>query len=271
MGSYGLETFDKIGAAITLSADGAPKAKAGGVTIAWAGVPALSADYTFKDTDYAYSGDKVIRYGTVVCRITAATDPTEIGKFMPYMASPGGGRTLSTAKGDVFAINETVKMSDPQSDFPSAITGGRVYQRRLLVVGYGDGTKIGGEQPQVITISATGGTFTITYSGQTTSGIAYNATAATVQTALVALSNIAAGEVTVTGVAGGPYTVTFTGNTSISPLTVSGASLTGGAGTAVVTSTAVTDAADLTALGIDAFVQATFLASLPMISFVTEN
>jgi hypothetical protein len=43
------------------------------------------------------------------------------------------------------------------------------------------------------------GTYTITYSGQTTAAIAYNATAAQVQAALVALSNIGEGDVYVTG------------------------------------------------------------------------
>lgn len=45
----------------------------------------------------------------------------------------------------------------------------------------------------------TGGTFTLTFGSQTTGNIAYNATAAAVQTALEALSNIAAGDVYVTG------------------------------------------------------------------------
>ncbi|HEX8772598.1 MAG TPA: hypothetical protein VF735_03265 [Pyrinomonadaceae bacterium] len=45
----------------------------------------------------------------------------------------------------------------------------------------------------------TAGTFTITYSGQTTTAIAYNASAATIKAALEALSNIAVGDVTVTG------------------------------------------------------------------------
>ena len=43
-----------------------------------------------------------------------------------------------------------------------------------------------------------GGTFTLSYNGQTTAAIAYNATAAQVQTALEALSNIAPGDVVVT-------------------------------------------------------------------------
>lgn len=47
--------------------------------------------------------------------------------------------------------------------------------------------------------SATAGTWTLTYLGETTSGLAYDATAATVQTALEALSNIDSGDVTVSG------------------------------------------------------------------------
>lgn len=55
----------------------------------------------------------------------------------------------------------------------------------------------------------TSGTFTLTYGGQTTSGLAYNATEATVQSALEGLTTIGAGNVAVTGSAGGPYTVRF--------------------------------------------------------------
>lgn len=50
-----------------------------------------------------------------------------------------------------------------------------------------------------ITGGPTGGTFTITWSGQTTSAIAYDATAATVKAALQALSNIADADVEVYG------------------------------------------------------------------------
>lgn len=83
-----------------------------------------------------------------------------------------------------------------------------------------------------VTGSPTGGTFTLTFDGQTTAGIARNASAATVQTALEALSNLAPGDVTVTGSAGGPYSVTVKGI-----LTASGAGLTGGTSPAVTLST----------------------------------
>ena len=49
------------------------------------------------------------------------------------------------------------------------------------------------------------GTFTLTFNGQTTVPIARNASAATVQGALEALSNIGSGDVTVSGANGGPF------------------------------------------------------------------
>lgn len=89
---------------------------------------------------------------------------------------------------------------------------------------------------QLLTITGTptGGTFTLTLQGQTTAAIAYNATAATVATALNALNGV---NVTVTGSAGGPYTVTFKepiGNTA--QMTATG-SFTGGSSPAITPTT----------------------------------
>lgn len=66
-------------------------------------------------------------------------------------------------------------------------------------------------QTVTITGTPTGGTFTLTYRGQTTGNIAYNATAATVLAALEGLLTIGLGNVTVGGGPGPgtPYTVTF--------------------------------------------------------------
>jgi hypothetical protein len=58
-----------------------------------------------------------------------------------------------------------------------------------------------------VTVDATSGNFTITFNGQTTASIAEDATAATVQTELEALSNVAPGDLIVTGSAGGPYRI----------------------------------------------------------------
>ena len=75
-----------------------------------------------------------------------------------------------------------------------------------------------------VAVVGTGGTFTLTYGGQTTSAIAYNAATSAVQSALVALSSVGSGHVTVTGSAGN-YVVVFT--TVTGTLTGSGSSLTG--------------------------------------------
>jgi hypothetical protein len=72
-------------------------------------------------------------------------------------------------------------------------------------------------------LSALSGTFTLSYAGQTTSAIAYNASTSTVQTALQALSTIGAGNVTVTGNPG-RWTI-VTPITKPGNLTVNGASL----------------------------------------------
>lgn len=86
-------------------------------------------------------------------------------------------------------------------------------------------------QIATITGGPTGGTFTLTYKGQTTSGIAYNATSSAVQTAFRLLSTVPA-TTTVTGSAGGPYSIVFSPTDTLSQdttaITASGASLTGG-------------------------------------------
>lgn len=91
--------------------------------------------------------------------------------------------------------------------------------KRAVKLTFGDSTyavSLGG---------ATGGTFTLTFNGRTTSAINYNATAATVKTALVGLDDaVDSGQITVTG-SSGEFTVTVPGS-----LTIDGASLTGGSG-----------------------------------------
>ena len=104
------------------------------------------------------------------------------------------------------------------------------------------GTPANEVQTVTITGTPTGGTFTLTFSGQTTAGIAYNANAAAVQSALLALSNLDTGDVTVGGGAGPgtPWTVTFANNysaTNVPQMTANGASLTGGTSPAVGVST----------------------------------
>ena len=75
-----------------------------------------------------------------------------------------------------------------------------------------------------VTGSPTGGDFTllVTVDGdeQETAAIAYNAAAATVDAAITALSNVGASDVAVTGNAGGPWTITFSGDLAETDVTV---------------------------------------------------
>lgn len=107
-------------------------------------------------------------------------------------------------------------------------------------------SQLGANEAQTVTITGvpTGGTFTLTYSAQTTAAIAFNAAASAVQTALAALSNVGSANVTVSGSAGGPYTVTFQGAlaaTDVAQMTAT-SSLTGGTTPAVAVTTATAGA-----------------------------
>lgn len=113
-----------------------------------------------------------------------------------------------------------------------------------------DGGIGGTSEVQTITITGTptGGSYTLTFSGQTTAAIPYNAVTADVRTALEALSNINVGEV---AVGGGPQpgtaiTVAFGGqyeHTDVPQMTSTG-SFTGGSSPAVAVTT--TTASSLT-------------------------
>ncbi|MFD6770601.1 hypothetical protein ACFWC6_30760 [Micromonospora chalcea] len=135
----------------------------------------------------------------------------------------------------------------PDGNIPSGATIALVTATNRYAP-YGGST----EEVQTVTITGTptGGTYTLTYSGQTTAAIPYNATAAQVRTALEALSNVGAGNVTTSG---GPHpgtavSVTFTGalaNTNVAQMTASGASLTGGSSPTVTVTTATGGGTDL--------------------------
>lgn len=134
------------------------------------------------------------------------------------------------------AANRDLLIPDPEvgggRDVNDAFLGGVTYsgdyefytrlQGIMTLLAAGLGTHIVGpagvSEVETITMtgSPTGGSFTLTYSGQTTAAIPYNATASQVQTALTNLSNIAYGEVYCTG---GPFPATpvvvnFTGSLS---------------------------------------------------------
>lgn len=135
----------------------------------------------------------------------------------------------------------------PDGNIPSGATIALVTATNRFAP-YGGST----EEVQTVTVTGTptGGTYTLTFNGQTTAAIPYNATAAQVRTALEALSTIGAGNVTT---AGGPHpgsaiSVTFAGalaNTNVAQMTASGAGLTGGSSPAAAVATSTGGGTDL--------------------------
>ena len=96
----------------------------------------------------------------------------------------------------------------------------------------------GVNEVQTLTIDATGGTFTVTWNGQTAvTPLAHNPTAAQVLAVLESLSNLEVGDIAVSGNQGGPFSITFKGNQAgkdVAAISTT-SSLTGGAGTATIT------------------------------------
>jgi uncharacterized phage protein gp47/JayE len=115
---------------------------------------------------------------------------------------------------------------------------------RALVI---DNYVAGVNELQDVSVSATSGTFTLTYSGQTTAAIAFNADAATVQARLEALSNIGVGDVicTLGPLATAAVRVEFAnllGQTNVAAMTHTD-TLSGGGAAATVTTTRAGSAA----------------------------
>lgn len=111
------------------------------------------------------------------------------------------------------ADGERVILTGPEDGKPFTVTcqRGEVATLGVAVVQVQQGFAGRAEIQRVAIVgTATSGTFNLTFRGATASGIAYNASAATVKTALEGLSTIGAGNVAVSG--SGPWDVTFQGD-----------------------------------------------------------
>jgi hypothetical protein len=108
-------------------------------------------------------------------------------------------------------------------------------------------------QTLTFTTITSGGTYTLTFDGQTTAPIAWNGTNVDIQAALVALSNIAPGDVVVTGGTGpATMTATFGGvytHINVPQMLADGTSLTGLGHAATVTTATDGSGPALNAIG----------------------
>lgn len=99
-----------------------------------------------------------------------------------------------------------------------------------LGIDIASGSNDGLDAPWVVRHDHTSGNFTLTFDGDTTGNIAYNASASTLESALEALSSIGVGDVVVTKPSAGLWEIVLTGalDGALDPLTGSVGSLAGG-------------------------------------------
>lgn len=214
-------------------------------------IPPFAVKASYQNSQYAtgtytQGGSQVFSHlvtppSAGVAAETAADDAAEALGFTAYSSrSEVQVITIEGAPtGGTFTLTWGDDTTDPLAYNATALqvqTALRALQ--YVPLAYGGTTEV---QTVTITGTPTGGTFTLTYSGQTTSALNWNATANQVQTALRALSNIPDTDLTVTG-GPGPGTafqVAFTGtlaNTDVAQMTAT-PSLTGGTTPSVTVTT----------------------------------
>lgn len=178
-----------------------------------------------------------------------APDETISGGALASAARTSSSSGTAFATDDLISLTATLNVTDRDGTNPTLDVelqtsgdGGSTYEKvdqftqvsggvpsvTVATVTPGDDSPTVDEVQSVTIANADGGTFTLTYSGQTTTALAYNASTAAVQAALIALSNIGPSDMVVTGTPGA-YTLTFGGTlaaTDVAAVTANGAALT---------------------------------------------
>jgi len=185
--------------------------------------------------------------GSATCYVSDALVAVSIGleyeEGTEFIQKAGSGRVCLT-----YRAPDTLKRGTI-SDFQVCTPDPNVLEFMIGGDVISTGAAVAEVQTITITGTPTGGTFTLTFDGETTAPIAYNAASTAVDTALEALDNVGVGGVAVTGSAGGPYTATFsTSLGNVPQMTADGAGLTGGT-TPGVTIATTTPGNNLTDIG----------------------
>ena len=102
------------------------------------GGSAAVASQTFADDTVLAAGQKGLRYGQILCRITSVVNGSKVGYYGPYdPAATDGRQTL--ARGECFILNRTVLQFNPvgfnvhNADNPAVFDGGRAWKARILI------------------------------------------------------------------------------------------------------------------------------------------
>jgi hypothetical protein len=136
--TFGRNVVETAGRSIQVSADGRPEFKAAGITVDWSTVAAVAgSDVTWLDGVIVHVGEKGLRYGQVMCLITAT------GLYGPYDPGAADGRQLLVV-GSIFIVNESMLENELNSNHPPVFDGGLVYLNRVLQSGVAAHTLVGG-------------------------------------------------------------------------------------------------------------------------------
>jgi flagellar hook protein FlgE len=171
---------------------------------------------------------------------TAAVGTTLISDLDQYTGTLSSGTiTFSGYKPDGTALG-----SGPTADLTMPITAATTLNDVLTWMNTDEGTAAVSEVQTVTLATAPnndpdGGTFTLTYGGETTGAIAWNATANDIETALETLSTVNAGDITVSAPIDDGVTFTFADTLDDVGLVTVNSSLTDG-GVGITASTAET-------------------------------
>lgn len=178
----------------------------------------------FRAKKYAQGGEQ---YWSI---FLVAFDGTVQNPIYPWWLFPkmsigdGGKQSLKTDSPLASELSFTAYEDQDGSMYEFGI-GGKGWVDLSKAAGF---TGVAGT-PLTVTVTGepTGGTFTLSIGGQTTTALNHNTTSAKVKSELEALTNVGTGNVQVSGTSGGPWTVVFDASIT-GPLTADGTDLTGG-------------------------------------------
>jgi hypothetical protein len=160
-----------------------------------------------------------------VCNASPPSDDVCQGSFVEYR-----GVAVDQATGNVYALQSRRGL-----EFSPTGTFIRAFGHNVVASGPHNVTPTSAEQSLDIPATVTGGFFTLKFGGDMTGSIAYDASAATVETELRSLASIGFANVNVTGGDGtvAPFIVTFAGELANNPepsIEVDSTNLVGGLG-----------------------------------------
>lgn len=123
------------------------------------------------------------------------------------------GIAVNQVSGDVYVTDQGNRRVDQYDQNGNFI---RSFGKDVVTTGYPSNSPEA-SAVQTLTVTATGGKYVLKFGGKETAELAFNATAAEIQTALQGLSSIGAGNATVAETSAGVFKITFAGKLANNP------------------------------------------------------